>query len=984
MAHTHWDREWYHSAAHFRQRLVALVDALLANSTGATAPFLLDGQAIVLEDYLAVRPDRAEHLGLLLRAGALEAGPWYVLADGLIPSGEAVVRNLLAGRSVLQRFGNDVGSPAVAYCPDTFGHASAIPAIAAGFGFQMAIAWRGYGSARAPHGDVVRWHSDDGSAVLLHHLPPDGYETGSSLPVDVETLRVKWHALRVLYAQRSNTGVVLLPNGADHHALQAELSTALRNLQLIAREQINLEEAGQPDVITRMSLQQFAEHVVEAARNIELPVVHGELRDSYGYTWTLGGTYGTRAYQKRANARAERALLRDVEPWLLLASLHGRARDFEVSNDASISLAQAPALLNAAWRTLLRAHPHDTMCGCSIDAVARSMDEHVSSARAQARGLRVAALDIVLQHDAVLARSRPLANVPSVVVRNRVARWRGGVAEVLLDETLADVPVGPSSAVLSGAVTNTTGEARTPIIGELVVQVVSSRLVYRRRESPQHYPDNDLVCEHRALVWMPELPPLGLVARAFGFTTPSIAVPPIELEARAIGFTTPAIAVPPIELEARAIGFTTPPIIAQDTLTENLPRTMDQETDCNSPDSLNKSNDAPFTNATSGGRPFQRAIANQTHGGIELANGRLRVFVSNAGARMEMGDRVIENVLTFETHSDIGDSYTPAIRGEPELLQVVRIAMGATGPLRASAKLWLRTPGKRDSVQVQATLSLDAESDIARVDIRGNNGRRDHRLRVNFSSDVATRATMPPIDVWADAAFGPVLRPPLNVPELDQQFEMVPPTMPMHRWATLSAADRGATLHSDGLAEVEPNRVTGTLSLTLLRAIGELSRSNLRERPGHAGWPAPIPMAQSQGAFRAQIGLQLHGTWSQQTRDVIEDASDKFLLPLTGGTMRDLDQPRLEVAGPLLTGVGLRQSATKLADDGDGITLRCVNDSHESSNGSWTIPNGEAFEFADARLDETLTGTWEPVRERIEFTAPPRAIVTLRVRRLSL
>jgi alpha-mannosidase len=27
--HTHWDREWYHPAGRFRQRLVALVDELL-------------------------------------------------------------------------------------------------------------------------------------------------------------------------------------------------------------------------------------------------------------------------------------------------------------------------------------------------------------------------------------------------------------------------------------------------------------------------------------------------------------------------------------------------------------------------------------------------------------------------------------------------------------------------------------------------------------------------------------------------------------------------------------------------------------------------------------------------------------------------------------------------------------------------------------------------------------------------------------------
>src|SRR5215218_6189698 len=54
--HTHWDREWYHGAGRFRQRLVALVDELLDDD--ADVPFLLDGQGIVLDDYVAMRPPR--------------------------------------------------------------------------------------------------------------------------------------------------------------------------------------------------------------------------------------------------------------------------------------------------------------------------------------------------------------------------------------------------------------------------------------------------------------------------------------------------------------------------------------------------------------------------------------------------------------------------------------------------------------------------------------------------------------------------------------------------------------------------------------------------------------------------------------------------------------------------------------------------------------------------------------------------------------
>src|SRR4051812_13691072 len=172
VAHTHWDREWYHTAERFRQRLVPLVDELIDEPAADGGSFLLDGQGIVLEDYLAVRPERAAELSAMLRDGRMEAGPWYVLADELIPSGEALVRNLLEGRHVLDRF--EASAPPILYCPDSFGHPAALPEIAAGFGLPLIILWRGYGSKRWPRGDVVQWRAPPGAGAVFFPLPPAG------------------------------------------------------------------------------------------------------------------------------------------------------------------------------------------------------------------------------------------------------------------------------------------------------------------------------------------------------------------------------------------------------------------------------------------------------------------------------------------------------------------------------------------------------------------------------------------------------------------------------------------------------------------------------------------------------------------------------------------------------------------------------------------------------------------------------------------
>src|SRR4030095_8331436 len=147
LAPPHWDREWSLPAGRFRQRLVALIDELL-DGDEPRSPFLLDGQAVVLDDYLDVRPERARDLAAALQQGIVEAGPWYVLADELIPSGEALVRTLLAGRRTLERLGAE--PPPVLYSPDAFGHAAALPLIAHGFGFDVAIVWRGVRRQSSP------------------------------------------------------------------------------------------------------------------------------------------------------------------------------------------------------------------------------------------------------------------------------------------------------------------------------------------------------------------------------------------------------------------------------------------------------------------------------------------------------------------------------------------------------------------------------------------------------------------------------------------------------------------------------------------------------------------------------------------------------------------------------------------------------------------------------------------------------------------
>src|SRR5690606_36672910 len=128
-------REWYKPFQVFRFQLVELVDRLLGilDSTPDYHSFLLDGQTIVLEDYLAIRPEREADLRRHIQAGRLLIGPWHILPDEFLVCPEATVRNLILVARVCTRFG--LLMP-VGYTPDPFGHISQLPQILAGVGLE--------------------------------------------------------------------------------------------------------------------------------------------------------------------------------------------------------------------------------------------------------------------------------------------------------------------------------------------------------------------------------------------------------------------------------------------------------------------------------------------------------------------------------------------------------------------------------------------------------------------------------------------------------------------------------------------------------------------------------------------------------------------------------------------------------------------------------------------------------------------------------
>lgn len=345
ISHTHWDREWYQPFEVFRHRLVDLIDHLLEiYREYPEYVFELDAQTVCLEDYLEVRPYRRAELERYIRSGNLKVGPWYVQNDFFLTGGEATVRNLLAGTALAEEFG---ACARCGYTPDQFGLIGQLPQVFRGFGIDNCVFGRGYRREGEAQPNEFEWRSPDGSAVLASFMSR-WYNNAQRFPADPELALLFFREVEAAQESEAVTPHRLLMNGVDHLEAQENLLPVL--------EELNRRIA--PDVIRQSTLCGYLEAVrtFAAEHGIALHRETGELR--YGASGNvLQGTLSARLPLKRQNAHFEALIELRLEPlYILLEQLGGDAlydRDY----------------FRYLWKSLLRNHPHDSICGCSTDRV---------------------------------------------------------------------------------------------------------------------------------------------------------------------------------------------------------------------------------------------------------------------------------------------------------------------------------------------------------------------------------------------------------------------------------------------------------------------------------------------------------------------------------------------------------------------------------------------------------------------------------------
>jgi hypothetical protein len=385
--HTHWDREWYKSYQEFRLNLVDMFDTLLAllESDDSYPYFMLDGQMAVVDDYLEVRPDDEERIRALATAGRISMGPWYILMDEFLTSGETIIRNLQMGLRRAAAFG---GAMDVGYLPDMFGHIAQMPQILRLAGFTNAVVWRGVPSTVTKSGFF--WEAPDGSTVRAEYLH-DGYSNGATLPDDAKALvqRVASHLEEVGELVIDD---LLYMNGSDHLMPQPWLGRVVVEANDL-QDDLSFDITSLPEYLA-------------TAPTKGLERWKGELRSGFRADMLMGVT-SNRVDVKRMGGSAVRELERRAEP---LAALFQTPSEWPTRQ------------LELAWKEIVRNSAHDSICACSIDDVVDAVMHRYAGARTIARGLA---------ERATKSLARSLAE-PGSYVLNPAQRARSGVVELVV------------------------------------------------------------------------------------------------------------------------------------------------------------------------------------------------------------------------------------------------------------------------------------------------------------------------------------------------------------------------------------------------------------------------------------------------------------------------------------------------------------------------------------------------------------------------
>jgi 2-O-(6-phospho-alpha-D-mannosyl)-D-glycerate hydrolase len=878
--HTHWDREWYAPFQRYRVQLVHLVDDLLdlLEADPSFTRFLLDGQTAVVDDYLAVRPEAEPRLRALAAAGRLQIGPWMILMDEFMVSGETMIRNLQHGLTRSDEFGgaslDDAAAMRVGYLPDMFGHIAQMPQLLRLAGLEHAVVWRGVPSQVEQ--TAFWWRAPDGSSVRAEYLF-GSYSNGRDIPKDPTQLVARARGYEAeLGAAALPGGDMLLMNGSDHLLPQAWLGDVVA-------------AANQLQDDYRFAVTSLAEYV-RAQPTDGLATWDGELR-SGARANVLMGVASNRVDVHQLAAHAERSLERYAEP---LSALLLAPTDYP------------SALLDVGWRQLVLNSAHDSSCACSADDVVEAVRVRYQEARHVGEALT---------REAVRTLATTVDVPPSsTIVVNSTSRRRAGIVSVPLPGRgpvhLVAVDDGSACPTQVVHVTTTDEGISTVVVGQKI------RWVLEMMRGPELAGARINRVEHHTLTSSSGAGGPNLVEE-FTFHDAAPGDTEIDLETvkeqlLALGEAGATISIRQRRAPVRDV------LVA----TSGVPgfgwrsyRAVEGE--------------GPATAVRAEGLALENEHVRAV---VDPADGTLSVTCD--GITVAGCNRYVDG-------GDGGDTYNyspPAVDTVIDRPESVTVAATESGPVRARIVVTSRyvlpaaavgderacsaRSDERVPLDIVTTYELRTGERFVRVHVELDHRVRDHRLRAHFPLPA-------PVDgSHAECAFA-IVRRGLTAEGGPHEFGL--PTFVSRRFVDCSSGDAerdqvGLSLLHDGLLEYEvvadDGRPGTELALTLLRATGYLSRSEPALRPNPAGPLDRLEGPQLQTAVALDYAVLVHGG-DVSTNDLPAIADD-VLVPLErvrGGGWPGASGP---ARGSALEVEGAEVSAL-LRDDSGALVLRMVN-----------------------------------------------------------
>ncbi|ASN04176.1 alpha-mannosidase [Virgibacillus necropolis] len=751
ISHTHWDREWYLPYEKHHVLLSKLMDKLL--DTLERDPnyksFHLDGQTIILDDYLQIRPEMKESLQRFIKEGRIHIGPWYILQDEFLTSSEANIRNLQYGMKDASQWGN---VSKIGYFPDSFGNIGQAPQILSQASIEHAVFGRGVkptgfnntvsetDNYESPYSEM-QWRSPDGSSVL-GILFANWYCNGNEVPTDELEAKNYWEQHITSLEKYASTPHMLMLNGCDHQPIQTNLPEAIQTAE-------NLY----PDI--KFIHSNFNDYVDKLSTSIpkDLKVIDGELRSQQTDGWgTLVNTASARVYIKQMNQLCQALLEKVAEPLSSFAYLQGEDYNHH--------------LLEYAWKTLMQNHPHDSICGCSVDEVHREMVTRFEKSKHVAEMIIDESLDCISKQVDTTGFEKWGENALPFTVYNTTGWNRTGVVSITMDVKRDYFSSGVNKEKLKGF----------PLEDRILIDEEGNEFNHKAED-------------------------LGI---AFNYDLPEEKFRQPYM-ARRVRVTFEAEKIP-------ALGFKTfafVPQVSQQDISKKVASLITNENQMEN-DYLKikiESNGSLTVTDKASGRTFEELCIYEDTGDIgneymyKQPNGEHARTTKDLQAKV----KVIEDTL-FQASFEIVHEWEIPASASDLLDTEQRELVWFTG--RKATRVEEKVP-----FTIKTIVTLEKNSKGINVETSYNNQAKDHRLRALFPTDIETNVH------HADSIFEVAKR--LNEPS----EEWTNPDNSQHQQAFVDVSNdsEGLTVANLGLNEYEIVRDgRNTIAVTLLRSVGEL------------------------------------------------------------------------------------------------------------------------------------------------------------------